>query len=317
MTIRGELRGTFPHESIERKEARDLRDEDRRTIDQIERLMGEHRWETVGSGRSADVIFLDIWKDTQRRPWVVKQENRRTREQDKLGCTIEDEFRLQVAAFDIIEQAKRENPNKAFANVPQPFAVLRDEKHTWLLIDYIPGETLFERTLRQHILTFISDDEARTAEVLNMRHDELIATCMTEEFLYTLPSRIIEEYLSDQIEQIDQRHWRMVALGVNKMKKGPSVVLSAEQYTAIENTIQEFHRRGLHHRDLHASNLQISEDGKVTILDYGLSHQQTTQQQESSVYLPNVGHEFHEQKIELLVDDQKMKEYWDVARKIA
>ena len=92
---------------------------------------------TVGSGRSADVTLLDIWEDSTLKPWVIKQEVRRTPEQKLLDTTLDDELRYHDAAYRAIENAIAENPGKQFARIPKPLSLLKDETRQWLLMDYL------------------------------------------------------------------------------------------------------------------------------------------------------------------------------------
>ncbi len=322
MTISGELRGLGDRPHIERRDAKAASDTDKAAIDRIETMFQENRSVSVGSGRSADVTLFDIWEDSTLKPWVIKQEVRRTPEQKLLGTTLDDELRYHDAAYRVIENAIAENPGKLFAKIPKPLSLLKDETRQWLLMDYLPGDNLYVHTYRAHLLTF-EDNPTERERIKTMNESELAETLMSPTFLYTLPARIVQEYLDNKLDAIDDEKrknelWRMIALGVNRNTKGRSVVLNKEQHEALSNTVAALHKAGIHHRDLHPGNVQILPDGSVGLLDFGMSATiDRDGASEKGLYTVDVGHEFHERKVVFTPDDECLKGFWDVARKIA
>ncbi|MEK7458946.1 MAG: phosphotransferase [Patescibacteria group bacterium] len=317
MTISGELRGMGNRPHIERRDAKAASDADKAAIDRIETMFQENRSVTVGSGRSADVTLLDIWEDSTLKPWVIKQEVRRTPEQKLLDTTLDDELRYHDAAYRAIENAIAENPGKQFARIPKPLSLLKDETRQWLLMDYLPGDNLFVHTLRAHLLNFETEETARE-RIASMSRDELLEELMSETFINTLPARLVQELSDGTIDELGEQHWRMIALGVNRSSKGPSVVFNALQHEALANTIDALHKAGIHHRDLHPGNVQILPDGSVGLLDFGLSTiTEKDGTKDKGLYTVDVGHEFDDKKVSLLADDECLKGFWDVARKIA
>lgn len=319
MTISGQLRefGGQHRPTPERRDAKDISAHDRVAIDRIETMFRKERFRHIGSGRSADVTILDIWGgDSSTRPWVIKEERERTKEQELLGITMENELALHEAAYEAREKARSKNPDVPYAVIPKPLSLLQDEKRRWLLMDYLPGDNLFVHTLRTHLLTFEVDEESRAA-IAQMSESEMSDAMVSPTFIATLPARLVADYQDNTIDAIVLEHWRMIALGINRMTRGKSPVLSREQYTAIENTLAALHKAGIHHRDLHAGNIQILPDGTVGIVDFGLALMETGATTEKSRYTIDVGHEFHERKVVLIPDSDALKNFWDVARKSA
>lgn len=302
---------------MERRDAKAASTADKIAIDRIETLFQENRTVVVGSGRSADVVILDIWNNGTTKPWVVKQEVRRTREQKLLNTSLEGEMQLHDLAYLAVESAMEENPGKPFARIPKPLSLLKDTERQWLLMDYLPGDNLFVHTLRAHLLNFETDDEAKERIAL-MTRDELIVEITSDTFINTLPARLVQELSDGTLDELGEQHWRMIALGVNRSSKGPSVVFNARQHEALANTIDALHKAGIHHRDLHPGNVQILPDGSVGLLDFGLSTiAEKDGTKDKGLYTVDVGHEFDDKKVTLLADDECLKGFWDVARKIA
>lgn len=318
MTISGELRelGSNQRTVRERKDAGDITESDRTAINRIETMFKEAHWKPVGSGRSADVTVLDIWEENTTQPWVIKAEQRRTREQELLGTSLEKELALHEAAYRALETARAANPEKSYGRIPKPLSLLRDETHQWLLMDYLPGDNLFVHTLRAHLLHFETEDDARE-EIKTLQKDALLERLLSPTFINTLPARLVAELQDGVIEEIDEQHWRMIALGVNRMTKGPSVILTRNQYDTLRNTIEALHKAGIHHRDLHAGNIQILPDSTIGLMDFGLASLDKDETSEKGRYTVNVGHELEERKVALLPDNDALNHYWEVARKVA
>ncbi|MEK7183257.1 MAG: hypothetical protein AAB776_01340 [Patescibacteria group bacterium] len=318
MTISGELRGERfqPHE---RREAKNISNGDRATIENIETIIKDKRANTVGSGRSADVILLDIWaEETGLAPWVIKQENRRTREQDALGTTLDDEFITHDKAYSLIEAAKARHPEKIFAKIPKPLSTLTHEEKRWFIMEYVPGETLFERSLKVFLLTHNQDDDATLSPeiIKHMQRDELIDTLSEDEYRNLLPPRLVEEMNNNQVE-ISEEHFFFIGNMANKATKGPSRILTPEQQEKIENTISELHRHGIWHRDLHPSNVQLMPDGDVAILDFGLSlSTERGKIPERGVYTIDLSNNFQEKVLRLPSDEDMISTYQKISRKI-
>jgi|GEM_PF-5500920 len=318
MTISGELRGENfrPHE---RKEAKNISNGDRATIENIETIIRGKRANTVGSGRSADVILLDIWGDENGlTPWVIKQENRRTREQDALNTNLDHEFVTHDRAYTLIEAAKACHPEKVFAKIPKPLSTLVHEEKRWFVMEYVPGETLFERALKVFLLSHNQEADAmlNPEMIKHMHRDELIDTLSEDEYRNLLPPRLVEEMNNNQVE-ISEEHFFFIGNMANRSTKGPSRILSPEQQEKIENTINELHRNGIWHRDLHPSNVKLMPDGDVAILDFGLSlSTERAKIPERGVYTIDLGNNFQEKVLRLPSDEDMISTYQKISRKI-
>jgi serine/threonine protein kinase len=290
-------------------------------IEKIEEIFNEGRKDIVGSGRSADVVILDIWANVPegKTPWVIKQENRRTREQESLNTSLENELRLQAKAYTVIERARAENPEKPFARVAEPLKILTQPKNgkKWLIMEFIEGESLFERAMRQVLLAYNEDEAGMPKENINkLKKDELIDLLSDDEYRNLLPPRILEELNNGG--ELDEQHFLPIALLANRVNKGASPVINATQYAALSNTISELHKHRLWHRDLHASNVQVEPNGNIALLDFGLSLERTPEEalEGTGIYTVDLGNAFHERVLRLPSDEDMLAQYEKVSRKI-
>lgn len=321
MTISGELRemGRVMTEDKERKDSYFLSESEKRTVKKIETIMKERGKEIVGSGRSADVFLLNIWENAEKgvTPWVIKQESRRTREQEILETSLEKEMYLQDKAHQIIERAEKDNPDKKYARIPKPLSLLMQEKKKWLIMEYIPGETLFERAMRQVLITYNEDNVLLSKEDIEaMSKEEMLDLLSSDEYRSLLPPRVLEELNNGG--ELDEQSFIYIGLLANRSTKGPSKILTLEQYEALENTLNELHKNRLWHRDLHASNIKLGPTGDMTILDFGLSTTRTEEEirEGKGLYTLDVGHAFHERVLRLPSDEGMLEQYQKIARKI-
>lgn len=230
--------------------------------------------------------------------------------------TFEDELRAQDRAFSIVEEARKQHPEKQFARIPRPYSYVRDEKSSWLIMECIDGETLFERALRTFIASHTDEHSPWTSDqLMTMRKDALVEAAMHAEIINLLPPRYLEEMNSGA--ELDDEHFIGIALQANRFTRGASKVLSTEQFTALENTMQELHRNGLYHRDLHASNVMIDRENNVVVLDFGAAVIRSRQEvaQGSNVYTIKTEDD-DGTRYRTITDENMLADFAKVARKV-
>lgn len=318
-SISSELRGLEPREPYERTDAGLVSETERQQIEKIERIILDGRSDIVGSGRSADVILLDIWTPEKKgvTPWVIKQESRRTTEQNELNTTLKNEMVIQDRACRVIQAAQEKEPNKHFARIPKPLSLLEKAGKKWLIMEYIPGETAFERALRQVLLAYNEDEPQISKEkIFQMNKDDLVATLCEDEYRNLLPPRLLESL--NHGGELDEQSFLFVALLANRATKGQSPVITGKQYEALKNTIDELHRNHIWHRDLHASNVQIEPDGSVAILDFGLATLRSENEirEGKNVYAIDLGNMMQEKTLRLPSDEGMLEQYDKISRKV-
>lgn len=317
MTISGKLRGE--NFRIPEHKATQEPSYEAELIQRISSIIAEKRAQTVGSGRSADVILLNIWPDKgDLKPWVVKQENRLTKEQEALGTSLTTELMAQDRAYSIVATTRAKNPELPLAKIPQPLSVLEHDSKHWMVMEYIPGETLFERALKVflHNLNEDGDAQLNPETISHMRRDELIDTISEDEYRNLLPPRLVED-MNERGVEIGEEHFFFIANMANRYTKGPGKILTPLQFDKLNNTIQTLHKNGLWHRDLHPSNVQIMPDGDIAILDFGLSLQaERGTVPENGIYNVDLGDNFRQKSIQLPSDERMLETYQKIARKI-
>lgn len=337
-----ELRRRFQPRDSDQKQAieggrlnRELTPSQRLIVDSIRERHKAGRSTTLGEGRSGKVVKIDFWDEKsaeQLTPWVVKSEHHRTREQDLLNIELDDEMELQETAFRIIEAAKKRNPEVPYASIPRPLALFyesvksSDTPHNkptrWLIMEAVEGETVFERTLKEFLRRFI-DEPAEREAISKMQKEELIERILEDDVIHMLPPRFLDEINSglpmrEGREDIDERHCIGIALQTHKYLSGPTTILNMDQWNALKNTIDELHRKGLHHRDLHPSNIMLTNDGGVAIIDFGLSVHNEHEKNQRNVYaVETLDGQFGSRIVRLPVDNKSLDDLYKIAKKVA
>lgn len=307
----------FPGGHRERSDAHRLTEADRVVIDRIEKILRENKRIDVGRGQSADVYILDIWDGADTAPWVLKKKADRVGKQQALGITFEQEFAMHDKAYDVIAEAMLKNPEKRFARIPKPLSLLTNEENVWITMEYIDGDTLLERAMRAYIAAYTDENSPWTLEeVQRMKKYELIEHLMGDELVNTLPSGYLERI--NRGEELDDQHFIGLGLTANKLTNGPSPVLSLSQYEALENTIHALHDAGIHHRDLHASNVIVAKSGEIFVIDFGAAIIRSRNEIAEGAKVYTLKHDEDSNiTIRAIVDDEMLKQMRRVARKVA
>jgi len=305
-----------PDASRERRDRPSISESEKRVMDVIEKYILDKKTEYVGSGRSADVDILPVESlEPGVAPWVIKRETRLTREQELLGMDIDKEMDLQEQAYAIIEQAKERFPDREFARVPRALSRIKKEKNKWLIMEYVPGDTLMERTLKEFVFEYGQPgvDTPEDDEVSAMKKDELLDLVLEDPFINALPPVFQTEISKLGIHaELDERVFLPLAINVNRVTKGPSKILSMEQYRGIVNTIEAWHKSNFFRRDLHSSNIILTPDGGVSIIDFGLSAINPGKQR----YKVETGNNLQSRIVQLIVDEEVPKGLLKIARKV-
>lgn len=238
----------------EHRETERVDGKDHTVIARIETIIARGAFTQLGAGQSADVIVLTDPEHADG-SWVIKQETGGHGKQQELGLTFEDEFALHQRAYEVVERAQAYNKRKSYAHIPRPYSLIRANEKNWLLMERMDGETLFERAAKLLVLTYETDDEARE-EVQTMKKGALV-----------------DNLLKSYGTAFDDEHFLRIANEAYRYTKTPCSILTPEQYKALRNTMDELHRHGVHHRDLHASNVMLLKNDDVAVIDFGASIQ--------------------------------------------
>jgi len=298
----------------------ELKYEKEKALKELLRKLTNGEYTHIGDGRSGDVKMLTIDADSDlSKTWVLKIEREKTKEQEALNLTMRDELLLHSRAMDILVRARIANPDKLYADIPEIIGFMNEWEKPVLFIEYVEGNTLFERALKEFIITYTVDDpdsdEGREEinEIQEMTKEELIDRASEPDLVNVLPPRYRHEI---QLEggQLDENAFIGIALDVNRLTKGQSKIINEKQFEALTNTVKLLHAKGFHHRDLHASNIMIKPDGTVSIIDFGLSVD-TRALETGSVYTENIGNAMQERYVKLMKDLEMLETYYKVARK--
>lgn len=284
MKTSGELRRSFQgrdprhnasQSALERIDSHALSSTERKVVDAIEARIQEGGASLVGSGRSADVVILDIWEDTHAlspQPWVIKQEHTRTDPQELLDISLTDEMVLQEKAFHCIHTAtqRTESVRQAaapYARIPLPLSIFTDQERRWLIMEYVHGETLFERALKVYLHAMHGHDE----QLLRIQKRPELLSLLQRATEHAAMSQHTKAFIENSIyagQSIDERAFPYV---LQELHTAQQTLLPVAQVLALRQSLTALHHAGIYHRDLHPSNIILEPNGGVAIIDFGLA----------------------------------------------
>lgn len=274
-----------PRPELVRSDSHELSPTEQEMVAAIERRIALGDFHTIGQGRSADVYKLDIWDEPEveqlgLRPWVIKSELRPTLQKTAVGNTLETEMLLQQTAHDIIAAAQEQSPDLPFARIPKPISLFCDTERQWLLMEYMEGDTLFERAVRAWVMrfrdpSFVDERDEPDGPPLHAWHrDRLIRALQDNDLAPMLPQRpgpvdpAAERDVDEQVFPGLALVARRERADVHGEEFG---ILTPRQFQALKNTLVALHKAGFWHRDVHPSNVVLLEADEVALIDFGLS----------------------------------------------
>lgn len=238
----------------------------------IELAIAEGRARTVGKGSTGDVLVIASRNTGEELPWVVKTRTNDPPSHTSERATFQTEWIMHQRAQKILDDARAEKPN--IAKIPRPIGITQTESSQRIILEYIPGETLFERSIRFLLLRYADDEEAEKIRVMNKV--ELVELVTTEDYLGLFPESVQRtarwarrQQNADPLTEEDFPEI-LDAIGRN-LRCGDSPLLSRAQYQQLENAIAALHAERVAHADFHPSNIMMQPDGTMVILDFGLS----------------------------------------------
>lgn len=306
MKTSGELRHSFQgrdprknasQSALERIDSHVLSPTEQKVVDAIEARIREGGASLVGSGRSADVVILDIWDDAQassHQPWVIKQEHTRTDPQELLDISLTDEMVLQEKAFHCIHTTMQRatsahGATESYARIPLPLSIFTDQQRRWFIMEYIRGDTLFERALKVYLHAIHGHDEQL---LVTQKRPELLSLLQrTTE--YTAMSPDTKACIEDSIylgQPIDERIFPHL---LKDLHAAQQTLLPVAHVLALRQSLTALHHAGIYHRDLHPSNILLEPNGGVAIIDFGLAvhdpsaPSMSTESRHAHVYTPS------------------------------
>lgn len=244
----------------------------------IEVAFAEGRARTVGTGSTGDVRVIAAKDTGMEMPWVVKTRTDEPPSHKKEHRTFKTEWIMHQKAFAIVSAEREKHPNR-YATVPQPIATLESENSHRVILEYLGGETLFERALKFTLLRYANDDDAERIQAMN--RDELVALATSPEYLDIFPENVQHDARwalkqpSGTIPPLTEEDFDDIVATGQKYYQGRQL-LSKMQYLQLEATLQLLHAQGIAHGDLHPSNIMIQRDGTMAVIDFGLSRQVPT-----------------------------------------
>ncbi len=267
-------------DSLERVERVDIDPSEATLLSAIERELQQGRYSLLGEGNAAHVVALD--RDEQAHdpaPWVIKKIKIKPGvTSNELHTSSEElihEMEMQELAFRLVEHARIRTPEKPFASVPRPIALLIDEAQLYMVMDRIPGETLYDRAARVWLRQFFLSDKA-LGETYNFKDfdnwpaKKVWDIIKGETFVFALPGSVSDNLLGRQ-RGTPRMFFDLASAARNSDRDTVYPIVTPEQTAMVANTVECWNGAGFLHRDLHGANVMMHPDGHVSILDFGTS----------------------------------------------
>jgi len=199
----------------------------------------------VGQGSEADILLFEAGSLQN----LCLKKVERSTERSAFSDGILSEFDRHQEAYKILEKFREQGVN--VAKIPVPFLSLDDGDKKLLLMEFIRGKTLWRLVLEEIVNAHEESELGCRKDVLLSMGDELGE--------YVL--RIFN--INPKLSQIDQVKALLRRLRGNKFIK-------PEFFEAMENSVRILNRAGFYHRDLHPSNVMLTDDS-IWIIDFGYS----------------------------------------------
>ncbi len=206
------------------------------------------------------------------------------------------------------EVAQREGrPPKEFAFVPRPVALMHGNKEILMVMDRVPGMTLFQKAAKEWLNGVLGEDFVESAEDIKRVMRQSMSDERAERFVARvapegvrigdMPPAMAEKriYGSDVISVLpnsllNNAVWKdpatpvmflQLAMAARQMRVDEEFpIVSPEQTEAVKNSIKVLNNGGLLHGDLHGNNVMQQPDGKMAIIDFGAARMTTSSDKE-------------------------------------
>ena len=202
----------------------------------------------VARGTEADVL---VSRDALHAFCLKK--SARTTPRTSFNAGMHSEVDKHKTAFDLLKEAEKQNI--PLAKVPKPLISFRDPsgKDEWILMEFIPGKTLW-RVIMEKLIETVDE---RTIQ--GWKREDLLH--MDDE---TLSDYIVKIFrLSEISNPLKQLEALLRQLKDNKF-------LKKELFVALANTIRILNQNRFFHRDLHPQNIMFTENN-VWLIDFAYS----------------------------------------------
>ncbi len=220
--------------------------------------------------------------------WINNTDHRFTQQNIRAE---EKEFQMQVLFYIAAEKWNDQNPNKKI-HIPRPWSCLiRDSQDAtpWIAMEKLSGETLFHLMFK-HIIQKAFDSyqnendiqpwenqskaypDLKNLDALIERQIDIEKLDKTsDEELIGVVQKILglpdTQYIKDVAEknhQQDKNRQRIYRAAHNLgFELDPEKIKNLREFIAFANHL------GLYHRDLHAKNIFLVDDGNFGIIDFG------------------------------------------------
>lgn len=244
----------------------------------VEHAFIEGRARIVGTGSTGDVRIIAAKETGAELPWVVKTRTAEPPSHTKNRRTFKTEWTMHQKAYSIVTEVGKD-PRRKYAMIPQPIASIESEHSHRVILEYLDGETLFERAIRFTLLRYADEDDAEKIKTMN--REELVALATSPAYIDVFPENVQHDARwalkqpSSTIPPLTEEDFSDIVDVGQKNHNGTSL-LSRAQYLQLEATVELLHARGIAHGDLHPSNIMMLRDGTMAIIDFGLSKQVST-----------------------------------------
>ncbi len=246
---------------------------------QIESAFADHRYRSVGEGSTGHVRIISKKDSGGETPWVVKTRIAEPPSHATTKRTFKTEWQMHQQAYTLITDAAEKAPGQ-FTRIPKPIGTLESATSHQSILEYIEGETLFERALRFLLLRYAASEEDEQ-NIATGNREELVNLAVSENYIDIFSSetqndiRFALRQPSRTIPALTEEHFEeIVAAGGKRNNEIP--LLSHKQHRQLERTIALLHANTISHADFHPSNIMMQKDGTMVIIDFGLSRKVTT-----------------------------------------
>lgn len=281
-----------------RFESEQLSEGDKRVVKAIEDRISKGQYERVGLGNAGEVIILNVWENGDpnsetEKPWVIKKMRVPNHARDANGDILpherqrfaeafEHEMKMHDIAYSLLEDFRKQYPQVDVARIPKPLAGFATENEFYQVMEYIPGESLLDVTVRKWLTQYYEEGDVLPDSVMtpSMKQKpkrpfeqwgrkELLSALHDDKVIFMLPPSTRDK-INDGGGIDASLFAELVGQSRSKFpEKYPFI--TEQQGDQIIRTMILLHRKGFWHRDLHANNIMLSPDGQAHIIDFGFS----------------------------------------------